>query len=116
MVPLTCPRCRRANPTGASFCYFDGHLLRPGGGTTVDPRLLPHEFVFGSGRRCGTWDDLVGACRDEWEEARELLKTGAFASYLDAVGRSDLGRSAREAQATPDADAALHEFIECLPG
>ena len=40
---------------------------------------LPHEFVFPSGRRCRTFDDLVQGCQYEWEDAPRLLRNGDFA-------------------------------------
>jgi hypothetical protein len=107
-----CPRCRRANPREAVFCYHDGIALRQGGPA---PGQLAREFVFPSGRRCRSFDDLVQGCQYEWEDARELLRRGDFARYLGTVGRADLVRAAQEAQAQPDPDIALHNFVENLP-
>jgi hypothetical protein len=114
-MPLnTCPRCQRANPAEAVYCHHDGMALRlPDGGKGVG--ALPHEFVFASGRRCRTYDDLVQGCHYEWEDARVLLRKGAFAEYLAGIGRMDLARAAREAQTNPDPDIALHAFVSALP-
>jgi hypothetical protein len=57
----------------------------------------------------------VQGCQYEWEDARELLRRGEFARYLGMVGRADLVRAAQEAQAQPDPDIALHNFVENLP-
>ncbi len=110
MAPLTCPRCRRANPKEAVYCHFDGVVLRQG---MAGPAAI--EFIFPSGRRCRNFDDLVQGCQYEWEDARELVRKGAFAKFLAGVGRMDLLQAAQEAQSHPDPDIGLHNFIESLP-
>jgi hypothetical protein len=114
-MPLNhCPRCQRANPADAVYCHHDGMALRvPEGGKAVG--ALPHEFVFSSGRRCRTYDELVQGCHYEWEDARVLLKQGVFTKYMANIGRMDLVRAAKEAQANPDPDIALHAFVSALP-
>jgi hypothetical protein len=116
MPHQVCPRCQRANPGEAVYCYFDGVVLRqgPGAGGPLPGQLL-HEFVFPSGRRCRTFDDLVQGCQYEWEDARDMLRRGEFAQFLAGVGRLDLARAAREAQTQPDPDIALHNFVGNLP-
>jgi hypothetical protein len=114
MPANTCPRCQRANPSDAVYCHHDGMaLLVPDGGKAVG--ALPHEFVFTSGRRCRTYDDLVQGCHYEWEDARVMLQKGVFSKYLASIGRMDLVRSAKEAQANSDPDIALHAFVSALP-
>jgi hypothetical protein len=76
---------------------------------------LPHEFVFSSGRRCRTYDELVQGCHYEWEDARVLLRKGIFAQYMAAIGRMDLVRAVKEAQSNTDPDIALHAFVSALP-
>src|SRR5689334_6730741 len=44
----TCPRCQRANPHEAVFCYFDGVVLRQGVAGVALPAQLPQEFIFPS--------------------------------------------------------------------
>ena len=76
-MPLnTCPRCQRANPAEAVYCHHDGMALRvPEGGVGS----LPHAFVFSSGRRCRTYDELVQGVLQPaslrvlrgWQEGRE---------------------------------------------
>lgn len=112
MVQL-CPRCSRANPPAAVFCHFDGFVLKQGAAATVGQ--FSQEFFFPSGRRCRTFDELVQACYYEWEEARNLLADGTFASFLAGNGRADLAKSAREGQANPDRDVALTAFLNALP-
>jgi hypothetical protein len=114
-MPLLCPRCQRANPGEAVFCHFDGVVLRQDYGAGRAAGLLPQEFVFPSGRRCRTFDELVQGCQYEWEDAREILRRGDFAPYLARLGRHDLARAAQEARAHPDPDIALHEFVASLP-
>ena len=115
MMPANlCPRCQRANPVEAIYCHHDGMALHvPEGGQRVG--ALPHEFVFSSGRRCRTYDDLVQGCHYEWEDARVMLRKGVFAQYMASIGRMDLVRAAKEAQGSPDADIALHAFVRALP-
>jgi hypothetical protein len=112
-----CPRCRRSNPLEAVYCYFDGAELRPahGLGETQRQTRLPHEFVFPSGRRCQTYDELVQGCQGEWNVARDLLKQGIFRQFLSSVGRMDLAQSAQVAKSQTDLDVALDTFITNLP-
>ena len=113
---LVCPRCQRVNPREASFCHHDGVVLRQGAGPGgVSAAQLPREFVFPSGRRCRSFDDLVVGCQYEWEDARDLLRRGELARYLAGIGRMDLARAAQEAQAQPDPDIALYNFVGSLP-
>jgi hypothetical protein len=114
-MPLVCPRCHRANPAEASFCHFDGVVLASPAGGSLPPGTLPQEFVFPSGRRCKSYDDLVQGCQYEWEDARVMLKRGDFGPYFARIGRLDLARAVREAQEQPDTDIALHEFVASLP-
>ena len=109
-----CPRCHRANPAGAAFCYHDGNMLGQAAGA-VAPGQFSQEFVFPSGRRCRTYDDLVQGCYLEWEDARQLLHEGTFSGFLAGQGRADLTRVARESQALADRDIALTNFIAALP-
>jgi hypothetical protein len=109
-----CPRCHRANPAQAAFCYHDGNMLRQGV-DAVPAGQLSQEFVFPSGRRCQTYDDLVQGCYLEWEDARQLLHDGTFSGFLAGQGRADLARAAREGQALADRDIALTNFIAALP-
>ena len=114
MPPNTCPRCQRVNPADAVYCHHDGMALRvPDGGKGVGS--LPHEFVFNSGRRCRTYDELVQGCQYEWEDARVLLRKGVFSQYMASIGRMDLVHAAKEAQTNPDPDIALHAFVRALP-
>ncbi|HWG42947.1 MAG TPA: DUF5717 family protein [Gemmataceae bacterium] len=112
---LNCPRCQRANPREAVYCYFDGVVLHQGGAGVPSPAQLPHEFVFPSGRRCKSFDDLVQGCQYEWEDARKLLHNGDFTRYFAQVGRHDLVRTAQEYQTQSDLDIALHSFVSHLP-
>jgi hypothetical protein len=114
---LQCPRCHRANPSEALFCHFDGAELRRAAGRSNGDRdiRLPHEFVFPSGRRCRTYDDLVQECQSEWEVARDLLRQGVFQQFLATGGRMDLARAAQKATTHPDPDIALETFLTALP-
>jgi hypothetical protein len=110
-----CPRCQRTNPREAVYCYFDGVVLDQRMAGAVSPSRMLQEFVFPSGRRCKTFDDLVQGCQYEWEDARHLLRNGDFTRYFAQIGRHDLARTAGENQALPDPDIALHTFLNQLP-
>jgi hypothetical protein len=112
-MPQLCPRCQKANPEPAVFCWFDGVVLKQG--AYPDAGRLPQEFVFPSGRRCRTFAELVQGCQYEWEDARDILRNGQMGKFLATVGRHDLARAAAEAQAVTDPDIALHQFLGQLP-
>jgi hypothetical protein len=117
MAHLICPRCQRANPDNAIYCWFDGVVLNQAAASAaLSPSQLPLEFAFPSGRRCRTYDDLVEGCHADWEDARDLLHKGDFGRYLARIGRMDLVRAAQEAQAQADPDIALQNFLSSLPG
>jgi hypothetical protein len=101
-------------PDRAAYCGYDGTMLRNGAGGAAAGAML-QEFIFPSGRRCRTFDELAAACNGEWEEAKRLLRDGTFASFLSGIGRADLARLARESQAMPDADLGLAGFAGGLP-
>src|SRR5581483_7102735 len=113
MAHQVCPRCQHANPDQAVFCWFDGIPLSNAAAATVG--TLPQEFVFASGRRCRTFDELAQGCYSDWEDARDLLRRGEFARFLSRAGRIDLARSAQEAQTQSDPDIALFNFVRGLP-
>ena len=115
MPHVVCPRCQRANPADAVFCWFDGVVLRQTAGPAGASPFLPQEFVFPSGRRCRTYDDLLAGCQAEWEDARDMLHKGDFGRYLARLGRMDLVRAAKEALAQGDPDLALQNFLSSLP-
>jgi hypothetical protein len=108
-----CSRCQHANPDAAAFCWFDGNLLQHGAAPVVV--TLPQEFVFRSGRKCRTFDELVQGCQFEWAAARGLLRSGDLGQYLAGIGRHDLAAAAEETRSIPDPDIALHRFIAGLP-
>src|SRR5579884_3577951 len=113
-MPLVCSRCRRVNPSGASYCYFDGvHLGQGVTAAPPAPALAP--FVFASGRTCRSIDELAVACLEEWEAAREALHGGVLGKYLEGIGRHDLAAAAQEARSEPDEDMALLSFTGSLP-
>jgi hypothetical protein len=114
MPVLHCPRCQRANPEAAIFCYFDGAVLQDGVGAAAAMRLM-QEFVFPSGRRCRTFDELAQGCQEEWNAARDLLRQGVFGQFFTTNGRADLFRASQEAQTQADPDIGLVRFLSALP-
>ena len=114
MPAQICPRCKRANPDLAVYCYYDGFELRaPTDGTAF---RMPAEFAFPSGRRCHTYDEFAQACQEEWSAARDLLHQGSFGKFFSNCGRADLVRAAQDAIAQGSPDAALATFLASLPG
>ncbi len=108
-----CPRCQRANPSIAVYCHYDGGVLRPD--AAGSSRTFPREFVFPSGRRCRTFDDLVGGIYYEWEDSLQLLRDGTFARFLASIGRADLASLIRQSQVDAAVDIALTHFVQALP-
>ncbi len=99
------------------YCYFDGVELRPhadGAGRAAQSRLA-REFVFPSGRRCATFDDLAQGCQDEWSSARDLLRQGVFTQFFTATGRADIVKAIQDALKQGDPDIALIRFVNSLP-
>jgi hypothetical protein len=119
-MPLTCSKCRRANPADASYCYFDGVALpgqvtSNGGPVRVPVQSFYREFLFPSGRRCRTYDELCLACVQEPAAAAELLRRGHMESFFQGIGRQDLAAVARQAAVFPDHQRGLDMLIEKLP-
>jgi hypothetical protein len=116
MVALLCPRCQRANPENAAYCHFDGIDLRAGGGAGLrGGGDLVREFVFPSGRRCRTFDDLARGCSEEWTAAKNMLRQGSLRQFLAGIGRMDLALLADRSAAQPDLDIGLDQFLTQLP-
>lgn len=114
MPVLICPRCKHINPEYATYCHFDGVVLQAQ--QSVVAHRLPSDFVFPSGRRCGTFDELAQGCQEEWAPARDLLHRGVFAQFFRSCKRDDLVRAANDARANPNPDIALTTFLSSLPG
>jgi hypothetical protein len=115
MPPQVCPNCKHVNPEPAVYCYHDGALLSAQPGAVAPTNRLSREFFFPSGRRCQTFDEFVSGCQEEWAVARELLQRGMFGQYFASLGRMDLVRASQEAQALPDHDIGLTNFLGTLP-
>jgi hypothetical protein len=81
----------------------------------VPPGHLPHEFVFASGRRCKTYDDLIKGCQEEWLAGCEMLCEGVFDKFFSSIGRMDLAKLSRDTQVERDVDLALTNFLGGLP-
>lgn len=115
MAAVTCPRCQRANPNEARFCHFDGAELRNVNGVPPRGGELGREFVFPSGLRCKTFDDLARGCMQDWQSARNMLKHGGLRQFMAGIGRMDLAVSAERAAIEADADLGLDQFLAQLP-
>src|SRR5712692_795116 len=114
-MALTCPKCRRANPADATYCYFDGNVLTNGhaanGPLTPAIVAFPLPFVFPSGQSCHNFDQLALACLNNWTTARDLVRQGILKSFLGGLGRADLALAAEEAARYPDKDRGLAQFL-----
>jgi hypothetical protein len=89
--------------------------LRSGAGDGAATQKLLHEFIFPSGRRCRTFDELAAGCQEEWNSARDLLRQGVFRQFFTSVGRLDLARAAQEAAAQASPDIGLTQLVGALP-
>jgi hypothetical protein len=116
-MPQTCPKCRRANPPEAQYCYEDGFALGGRAAGPVDPgsQPFPHPFVFPDGRGCRNFNELALGCFQEWTVGVQLLHDGDLANFLAGLGRADLAKAAREAARFPDKDRALDYLLGQLP-
>ncbi len=116
MKVLVCSRCNRVNPPGALYCHFDGLAL--GGDEApleAGSRVFFSPFVFPSGRTCRSFDELILAAEDSWDEAKNLLNDGVLGGFLGAMGRADLAKLAGQARSAPDPDRALDDLLKRLP-
>src|SRR5262245_56763061 len=99
-MTLLCRHCSRCNPEDAIYCYWDGHALGAGGNgapVAVGAQQFLSPFVFPSGRICRSFDELVLASQDLWNEARDLLQKGYLGGFLGGIGRADLAGAASQA-------------------
>lgn len=115
-----CSKCQRANPSEATYCYYDGAVLVSTaaigyGPVNVANLPFPRPFVFASGRTCRTFNELAMACIQEWSAAKELLSGGYLESFLGGIGRADLALAARQAAQFPDPDRGLDQLLGRLP-
>src|SRR5579872_6867343 len=114
-----CRICCRVNPPEALYCYHDGAALdarRTAAPLDAGSQPFPAPFVFTSGRSCRNFDELLLACEDEWDAARDVLAQGFLAGFLNGLGRTDLAREAERAAQEPDGDRALSDLLARLPG
>lgn len=119
-MPLICPVCSRPNPDEALYCYHDGANL-PGaapreGPVAVGSQPFRSPFFLPSGGICRNFDELVLACEERWEEARDLLREELLAGFFSGLGRTDLAFAAQRAAAEPDVDVGLDRLLAELPG
>jgi hypothetical protein len=119
-MPRTCPRCSQLNPDEALYCWSDGGALDgptpPAQAPAIGARPFSFPFVFISGRVCRSFDELVLACEEEWDEAWELLREGFLESFFNGLGRDDLAAAARKGAAEADPSVGLDLLLAHLPG
>src|ERR1700693_1369427 len=118
-MAVTCPKCRRANPAEATYCYFDGSVLSNGHAASgpINPATaaFPMPFVFPSGHTCHNFDQLALGCPNNWSTARDLVRQGMLKGFLGGLGRADLALAAEEAARYPDKDRGLAQLLSKLP-
>lgn len=110
-MPQICPRCRRANPNEAAFCYHDGVVLD----ASVTSNQWSRPLVLPGGRTCRTLEDLAAGLRQNWDASRDLLTSGALGQFFRDNGRQDLARIADDARSKTDPDLGLYQLIGQLP-
>src|SRR5262249_47414534 len=118
MSVLRCRHCQRVNPPQALYCYHDGVALDGAGARgpiAAGSQPFHAPFVFPSGRAARSFDELVLACEDDWEGAKEVVQKGYLEGFLGALGRAELAEAARRAGRAPDRDRALDDFLNKLP-
>jgi hypothetical protein len=116
--PLRCPDCKRANPTDAFYCHYDGKPLFKDLQPTalkVGNLAFPSPFCFTTGQACTNFNQLALTCNHRWDEARDLLAQGIWSTFFSSMGRLDLAAAAKEAAKLPDPDRGLSQFLERLP-
>jgi hypothetical protein len=116
-MPQICRLCSHINPPDALFCYYDGVALDAARSTPLVAGLQPfaYPFVFPSGRCCRNFDELVLACDNDWNAAKEVLRLGFLTGFFDAIGRPDLLRAAKHAAKHRDPDRGLDQLLNQLP-
>jgi hypothetical protein len=115
---LTCAKCARANPPGAQYCYHDGVALSgalSAGPVSIGLKAFTAPFVLPNGKQCRNFDQLAGACQENWAGAVEALQRGQLEQFLAGQGRADLASAARAAAGYPDKDRGLDQFLAKLP-
>ncbi len=118
-----CPQCHRLNPSGASYCYFDGLALDghsadvpvDGSAINVGARPFSSPFVFPSGRACHNFNQLALGCFEEEAAAIAFLRDGHLERFLAGMGRTDLAQAARLAARATDPARGLDELLGKLP-
>jgi hypothetical protein len=118
-MPHVCRACSAVNPDMARYCHHDGAALEGAGETgpiAVGARPFLAPFVFPSGKKCNSFNELTRACETGWEEAREMLSRGFFEAFLAGVGRADLAMAARRSAQESDADRGLDALLAEFPG
>ena len=83
-----CPRCRRANPAEAAYCYFDGGNLV---GQQEGGQKLASDFLFPSGRRAKTLEDLADCASDDlvgWTDG-DTAKPGYLSGFDISRAQAD---------------------------
>jgi hypothetical protein len=111
----TCSRCQRANPDDAVYCHHDGMMLR-GAELPKHPSKIPdrfqREWIFPSGRRCGTRLDLLQGCLAEWESACVAFACGHLGRFLQEASQGQWMPVALPLDASDD--VSLQTLLEQL--
>ena len=114
-----CQNCSSLNPRDARFCFFDGVPLSAdvsqASNVPVEERRFTSPLVMPSGRQCHSFNDLVLACEERWDEATSLLQDRMLGGFLRRIGRSDLAQFADVAARSMNLDRGLEDFLSQIP-
>ena len=122
-MPLNCPLCSRAEP-GRGRCIAATTARRLGDGAPRAARSrsghsrFPVRSFSPPAAFCRNFDELVLACEEHWEEARDLLREGLLEGFLSGLGRPDLAFAARRgaAERGPRTSASTNCWPSCPAG
>jgi len=93
-----------------------GNAAGQSGPLPIGAQRFAHPFVFPSGLSCGSFEELVLACYNNWQEALDLVRGGYLERFLGVLGRADLASAARQAAQAQEADRGLDDLLNKLHG
>ena len=118
-MPQICPKCHRANPTDALYCYEDGFSLggRIGASGPVDPgaQPFPHPFVFPERRPLPQFRSTRARLLQRVGRRRRTDSQRRPCQFLCRTGSRRPGQGRPRGRAQEDKDRALDQVLGQLP-